>query len=102
MKDYILTIPRNQYDRLADAFDWTEDYFMSFDSAVDTVKFKITEEQRKRYSKYAGATENKDVPKKYRATYLITQMFLPRNIVKYCEVWNDTNTHQQNKKIKTL
>ena len=86
MKDYILTIPRNQYDRLANAFDWDDAWFISFDPESDMVKFKVTEEQRKSYSRYAGATENKDVPKKYRATYLITQMFLPRNIVKYCEV----------------
>jgi hypothetical protein len=24
---------------------------------------------------------------------LITQIFLPRNIAKYCEVWNVTNTY---------
>ena len=84
MKNYVLTIPRNQYDRLANAFDWDDSWFISFDSITDTIKFRVTEEQRKRYSRYAGATENKDVPKKYRATYLITQMFLPRNINNYC------------------
>jgi hypothetical protein len=86
MKDYILTIPRNHYDRLANAFDWDDTWFISFDAMSDTVKFKVTEEQRKKYARYAGATENRDVPKKYRATYLITQLFWPRNIKKYCEV----------------
>ena len=85
MKEYVLTIPRNHYDRLANAFDWDDTWFLSFDPDADTVKFKITEEQRKQYAKYAGTVEDKKVPAKYRATYLITQIFWPRNIVKYCE-----------------
>ena len=84
MKEYIMTIPRAMYDRLADAFDWTMDGFVSFNPKEDTITFRVTEEQRKRYARYAGRTENSSIPKKYRATYLITQIFWPRNIDKYC------------------
>ena len=86
MKDYIMTIPRTMYDRLADAFDWDDAWFISFNPKGDTITFRITEEQRKRYAQYAGAQENPCVPKKYRATYLITQIFWPKNIKKYCGV----------------
>ena len=82
-KDYILELPRNQYDRLANAFEWDDVWFIRFDPEADTVTFKMSEDQRKRYSKYASETENKNIPKKFRATYLITQIFLPRNIKQY-------------------
>lgn len=84
-KEYILEIPRNQYDRLANAFEWDDVWFIRFDPELDTVTFKMSEEQRQRYAKYASEHENKSIPKKFRATYLITQIFLPKNI-KYYEV----------------
>ena len=84
MKEYIMTIPRNHYDRLADAFEWDDAWFIKFNPEEDTVTFKITEKQRKRYARYAGTKENPSIPKKHRATYLITQMFWPRNIETYC------------------
>ena len=83
MREYILEIPRTQYDRLANAFEWDDVWFMRFDPEADTVTFKLNEEQRLRYSKYASKTENKSIPKKYRATHIITQLFLPRNIKRY-------------------
>ena len=83
MKDYILEIPRNHYDRLGDAFEWDDAWFMSFDPKKDTVKFRITEEQRKKYSKYARKKDDKTLMKKLQATYWITQIFLPKNIGKY-------------------
>ena len=83
MKDYILEIPRNQYDRLANAFEWDDVWFIKFDAKKDTIRFRMSEEQRLRYSKYASEKENKKIPKKYRATHIITQIFLPRNIKKY-------------------
>ncbi len=86
MKNYIMTIPRAMYDRLADAFDWDDSWFISFDPAADTYTFRVSEEQRKRYAQYAGTQENPSIPKKYRATYLITQIFWPKNIGKYCGV----------------
>ena len=83
MKEYILEIPRAQYDRLANAFEWDDVWFIKFDPKKDTVTFKMNEEQRKRYSKYASKEENKAIPKKFRATHIITQIFLPRNIKQY-------------------
>ena len=83
---YYMTIPRTMYDRLADAFDWDDSWFISFNPNGDTITFRVTEEQRKRYAQYAGAQENPSVPKKYRATYLITQIFWPKTIGKYCGV----------------
>lgn len=93
-KRYTLTIPRPQYDRLGGAFELDDTYFRAYDIANDTIKFSVTERQRLRFAKYAKKQENEK--------YWICQMFLPRNIVKYCEVQNDSNTHQQNKKIKAL
>ncbi len=86
MKDYIMTIPRAMYDRHADAVDWDDAWFISFNPNGDTITFRVTEDQRKRYAQYAGAQENPSIPKKYRATYLITQIFWPKNIGKYCGV----------------
>jgi len=83
MKEYVLEIPRNQYDRLANAFEWDDVWFIKFDPKKDTVTFKMSEEQRLRYSKYASKEENKAIPKKFRATHIITQIFLPRNIKQY-------------------
>ena len=83
MREYILEIPRNQYDRLANAFEWDDVWFIKFNPKTDTVTFKMTEEQRLRYSKYASKEENRDIPKKFRATHIITQIFLPRNIKQY-------------------
>ena len=83
MKEYTLEIPRNQYDRLANAFEWDDVWFIKFNPEKDTVTFKMNEEQRLRYSKYASREENKAIPKKFRATHIITQIFLPRNIKQY-------------------
>lgn len=82
-KEYTLEIPRSQYDRLANAFEWDDVWFISFNPEPDTVTFKMSEDQRKRYAKYASKVENKSIPKKFRATYLITQIFLPNNISLY-------------------
>ena len=77
-KRYTLTIPRAQYDRLGSAFELDDTYFRAYDVANDTVKFSVTERQRLRFSKFAKKQENEK--------YWICQMFLPRNINKYCEV----------------
>jgi len=37
----------------------------------------------KKFVKYALKKDNPKIPKKLRATYWITQIFLPRNIKKY-------------------
>ena len=75
MKSYKLTIPRPQYDRIADAFDTQVINFGSFNSKRDTITFEITEKQRMCFSKHAVKNINH--------LYYITQMFLPRNIGAY-------------------
>ena len=83
MNKYKLEIPRNQFDRIADAFESTVIDVNSYDVYKDTVIFSITEKQRLRFSQYALKKDNPKISKKLRATYWITQMFLPRNIKKY-------------------
>jgi len=83
MNNYKLEIPRNQFDRIADAFESTVIDVNSYDVYKDTVIFSITEKQRLRFSQYALKKDNPKISKKLRATYWITQMFLPRNIKKY-------------------
>ena len=79
-QEYTLEIPRNQYDRLGNAFDWEDDWFISYDYKKDTVKFCITEEQRKHLALFARKQDDKRVMKKLRTTYWITQMFRIENI----------------------
>jgi len=83
MKDYILEIPRNQYDRLGNAFDWEDDWFIGFDAEKDTITFRITEDQRAHLALFARKQDDKRVMKKLRNTYWITQMFRSKNIEKY-------------------
>ena len=59
----------------------------SYDVYKDTIIFSITENQRKKFAKYALKKDNPKIPKKLRATYWITQIFLPRNIKKYLVKW---------------
>lgn len=83
-KDYILEIPRAQYDRLSDAFpEFDPDWFLSFDYKKDTIKFSLTESQRKYFAKFAVKQDNPKIPKTFRACYWITQLFLPKNIDNY-------------------
>ena len=89
MPDYILEIPRNQYDRLGNAFDSTQiflndkEWFIRFDTKKDTIKFRITEKQRAHLAQFAQKQDDKRVMKKLRTTYWITQMFKSENIEKY-------------------
>ena len=83
MNNYKLEIPRNQFDRIADAFESTVIDVNSYDVYKDTVIFSITEKQRLRFSQYALKKDNPKISKKLRATYWISQIFLPRNIKKY-------------------
>ena len=80
IKMYQLTIPRNQYDRLASAFDSMvdEEHFVSFNSKEDTVTFNVPENLILRFAKHA---KNQKLSNgKINRKYWITQMFLPRNI----------------------
>lgn len=74
VKTYELTIPRNQYDRLASAFDSMvdEEHFVKFNPLDDSVTFRVPENLRLRFVKHA---KNPDSRK-----FWITQMFLPKNI----------------------
>jgi hypothetical protein len=83
MSTYKLEIPRNQFDRIAGAFESTIINVNGYDLDKDTVIFSISEKQRKKFALYAVKKDNPKVSKKMRATYWITQMFLPRNIAQY-------------------
>ena len=83
MNSYKLEIPRTQFDRIGNAFELEDHYVNGYDVDKDTVIFSITEKQRLRFSQYALKKDNPKISKKLRATYWITQMFLPRNIKKY-------------------
>jgi len=63
-KTYKLKIPRPQYDRIAEAFNFKENYFESFDLDEDSITFKITEQQRLSFTR----------------NYHLSEMFLPENI----------------------
>ena len=82
-KIYKLEIARTQFDRIANAFELADDYVNGYDINKDTVTFSVTENQRKDFAKCAVKQDNPKIPKKLRATYWITQMFLPKNINQY-------------------
>jgi len=75
-KIYKLEIPRNHYDHIGSAFTEPNGmYAVGFDVQKDTVIFTISEQLRER--------DNPKIPERWRATYWITQMFLPHNIEQY-------------------
>jgi len=78
-----LEIPRNQFNRIASAFEATIIDVNGFDFEKDTIIFSITENQRKKFAKYAVKKDDPKIEPRLRATYWITQMFLPQNIEKY-------------------
>ena len=75
MNNYKLEIPRNQFDRIAGAFESTIIDVNGYDSNNDTVIFTISEKQRKSFARHAKKNVNH--------LYWITQIFLPREIKKY-------------------
>jgi hypothetical protein len=82
-KNYKLEIPRNQFDRIADAFEAMPIIVNGYDIKKDTVIFTISEQQRKKFAKCAIKKDNPKIQPRLRAAYWITQMFLPRNINQY-------------------
>ena len=82
-KKYKLEIPRNQFDRIANAFETVVFNIDCFNAKKDTIIFTVSEKQRKSFEKYAIKKDNPKIPSRLRATYWITQMFLPRNITKW-------------------
>jgi len=74
-KSYKLEIPRNQFDRLGNAFELEDHYVNGFDIEKDTVIFTVSEQQRNRFAKHAKKNINH--------LYWICQMFLSKNIQKY-------------------
>ena len=83
MNTYKLEIPRPQFDRIADAFESTVIDVNGYDADRDTVIFTISENQRIKFAKFAVKKDNPKIAARWRATYWICQMFLPRNIEKY-------------------
>ena len=75
MDNYKLEIPRNQFDRIADAFEQQVFDVNGYDAYKDTVIFTVSEKQRKHFAKHAKKNVNH--------LYWITQIFLPREIEKY-------------------
>ena len=82
-KKYKLEIPRNQFDRIANAFETVVFNINRFDAKKDTIIFTVSEKQRKSFEKYAMKKDNPKIPSRLRATYWITQMFLRENITKW-------------------
>jgi hypothetical protein len=83
MDSYKLEIPRTQFDRIGNAFESTIIDVNGYDAYKDTVIFTVSEKQRKKFALYAVKKDNPKVAQKMRATYWITQMFLPHNIEQY-------------------
>ena len=75
MDKYKLEIPRNQYDRIGDAFELEDHFVNGYDINKDTIIFTVSEKQRKSVAIHAKKNVNH--------LYWITQIFLPRNIQKY-------------------
>ena len=84
-KKYKLEIPRNQFDRIADAFEQQVFDVNGYDVYKDTVIFSVTEKQRLWFAKYAiPNTKIKWKGKLKTNPYnWICQMFLPNEIKKY-------------------
>ena len=61
MSTYKLEIPRNQFDRIAGAFESTIINVNGYDLDNDTVIFSISEKQRKSFAKYAVKKDNPNV-----------------------------------------
>ena len=82
---YKLEIPRNQFDRIADAFEHQVIDVNGYDAEKDTVIFSIKEKQRLWFAKYA--VPNKKIKWKGKVKTnpynWICQMFLPDEIEKY-------------------
>ena len=70
-----LEIPRNQFDRIADAFEATVIDVNGFDFEKDTIIFTISEEQRKMFEKCALKKDNPKV-KLYLKTIFFKTIFL--------------------------
>ena len=84
MNNYKLEIPRNQFDRIADAFESTVIDVNGFDPEKDTIIFTIKEPQRVWFEKYAVQKIIKWKGKLKKNPYRwICQIFLPREIEKY-------------------
>ena len=81
---YKLEIPRNQFDRIADAFEHQVIDVNGYDADKDTVIFTISEKQRLWFEKIAKSKKIKWKGKvKVNPYYWITKMFLSHEIEKY-------------------
>jgi len=81
---YKLEIPRNQFDRIADAFEHQVIDVNGYDADKDTVIFTVSEKQRLWFEKIAKSKNIKWKGKvKVNPYYWITEMFLSHNIKRY-------------------
>ena len=81
---YKLEIPRNQFDRIADAFEHQVIDVNGYDADKDTVIFTVSEKQRLWFEKIAKSKKIKWKGKvKVNPYYWITEMFLSHNIEQY-------------------
>ena len=81
---YKLEIPRNQFDRIADAFEHQVIDVNGYDADKDTVIFTVSEKQRVWFEKYAVQKVIKWKGKLKQNPYRwICQIFLPHEIEKY-------------------
>jgi len=81
---YKLEIPRNQFDRIADAFEHQVIDINGYDADKDTVIFTVSEKQRLWFEKIAKSKKIKWKGKvKANPYYWITEMFLLNNIQKH-------------------
>ena len=84
METYKLEIPRTQFNRIGDAFELEDHFVNGYDFDKDTIIFSITENQRKKFEKYAVQKIIKWKGKLKKNPYRwICQIFLPREIEKY-------------------
>ena len=83
-KIYKLEIPRNQFDRIANAFEQQVFDVNGYNVYKDTLIFSVTEKQRLWFAKFVGPKtikwKGKTKPNSYN---WICQLFLPHEIKKY-------------------
>ena len=86
-KIYKLEIEREQYNRIAKAYNEPNGLiFLNYNINKDTIIFTISETLRKRcenFTKKPKPGASKRIKSQHTNRYWISQMFLPKNIVNY-------------------
>ena len=81
MDKYKLEIPRNQYDRIGDAFELEDHFVNGYDINKDTIIF--VNRNIFPFKLVRGASDTTWTFSALNTLNWITQIFLPRNIQKY-------------------